>query len=328
MATKLIHKELSYTVYGILLQVRNELGPMLPEAFYRDATKIALTKANIRCEVEKSFTVFYQGTQVGLYAVDLWVEDGKIVLELKVAPAILPLHKAQAISYLKVTDADLAIIANFGTPSFVTERLPNFVRDKQVAFVWTPRELDRDLLYPELTEPLFKLLHRVHFELGPGFLHQIYRRATMVALQTEKIFYNYLQQIPVLFQGHHIGNQETHMLRVEEKILLAPIAVLEITEAMEARLRALLIQQGLQLGLIANFHGVVLEIKAVRAPATQAKTTTNWGKNEGRHRQVVHKPGQCQSTTQSTPPPIRCSFTYRRMLTCDLVIYSAASVFS
>ena len=45
MDTKIIHKELSYTVHGILLQVRNELGPMLPEAFYRDALKIALTKS-------------------------------------------------------------------------------------------------------------------------------------------------------------------------------------------------------------------------------------------------------------------------------------------
>jgi GxxExxY protein len=271
VVTKLIHKELSYKVHGILLEVRNELGPMLPEAFYRDATKIALTKANIRCEVEKSFTVTYQGTQVGLYAVDLWLEDGKILLELKVAPAILPLHKAQAISYLKVTNADLAIIANFGMPSFTSKRLPNFVRDKQPSFVWVPREIDRGMLYPELTEPLFNLLHRVHFELGPGFLHQVYRRSTMVALQTAKTFYNYLQEIPVLFQGHHIGNQETHVLRIEEKILLVPIAVTTITEAMEARLRALLMQQGLQLGLIANFHGMALEIKAVRAPATHTK---------------------------------------------------------
>ncbi len=55
--TELIHKELSYTVHGILLQVRNELAPMLPESFYRDAAKIALTKASIRCEVEKCFNV-------------------------------------------------------------------------------------------------------------------------------------------------------------------------------------------------------------------------------------------------------------------------------
>ena len=51
---------------------------------------------------------------MGLYYVDVWIEDGKILLELKVAPAIAPIHKAQAISYLKVTDADLAIVANYG----------------------------------------------------------------------------------------------------------------------------------------------------------------------------------------------------------------------
>lgn len=271
MVTKIIHKELSYKVHGILLQVRNELGPMLPEAFYRDAAKIAFSKANIRCEDEKSFTVTYFGTQVGLYAVDLWIDDGKILIELKVAPTILPLHKAQAISYLKVTNADLAIVANFGTSSFMSERLPNFLRDKQPSFTWTPQPLDDDMLYPELTDPLFKLLHEVHFELGPGFLHQVYRRATMVALQKEKIFYNYLQQLPVLFQGHHIGNQETHLVRIEDKILLAPIAVSEITEAMESRLKAVLMQQGLQLGCIANFNGLSLVIKPVRVSKKSAK---------------------------------------------------------
>jgi len=276
VATTLIHKELSYKVQGILLQVRNELGPMLPETFYREATRIALVQAGIQCEAEKSFTVTYQGTQVGLYAVDLWLEDGKILLELKVAPAILPLHKAQAISYLKVTNADLAIIANFGTPSFVSERLPNFLREKQPAFVWNPRERAHDMLYPELTELLFKVLHRVHFALGPGFFHQVYRRATMIALQTENVLYHYLRAIPVLFLGHHIGNQETYVVRVDEKVLLAPIAVTEITEAMEARLRALLMQQRLQLGLIANFHGVSLAVKAVRVSAASAKPNDTW----------------------------------------------------
>jgi GxxExxY protein len=262
---EIIHKELSYRAHGILLHVRNELGPMLPEAFYRDAANLALAAAGIRCEVEKPFTVLYRGTQVGVYYVDLWLEDGKILLELKSSIRILPLHKAQAISYLKVTNADLAIVVNFGSESFTTERLPNFLANKQPSFTWQPTSLAVNILYPELTNQVFKILHQIHFELGSGFLHQVYCRATMIALQQDGLLDTYIQELPVYYQGHHLGNRETHLICIENKILLAAVAVAEITESMQSRLKAILIQQGLQLGFIANFNGVSLVIKPVRS---------------------------------------------------------------
>lgn len=61
--------------------------------------------------------------------VDVWIENGKLILELKVAPQIMPVYKAQALSYLKVTNADLAIVVNFGAGSLETERMPK--RDGQ-----------------------------------------------------------------------------------------------------------------------------------------------------------------------------------------------------
>ena len=118
---ELVHPELSYRVRGVLLHVYNKLGPLLKEEYYRDAIVLGLNKHGIACEPEKSFEVYYEDERVGLYYVDVWVEDGKILLELKVVPAIEPIHKAQAISYLKVTDADLAIVANYGGPSLESE---------------------------------------------------------------------------------------------------------------------------------------------------------------------------------------------------------------
>ena len=52
-----------------------------------------------------------------------------MLIELKVGPTIEPLHKAQAISYLKIPDADLALVVSYGGPSLQDERLPNSVRD-------------------------------------------------------------------------------------------------------------------------------------------------------------------------------------------------------
>lgn len=262
--TKIIHKELSYNIRGILFSVYNKLGPMLPERFYQEAIAISLGAKKIAFRTEKSFEIYYRNNQVGLYYVDMWIEKGQIILELKVAPEITPLHRAQALSYLKVTNADLAIVASFGAKSLLDERLPNFLRDKVPTFAWQKHALPENALYPELTHHLLEVLHHVHFELGPGFLHQVYRRATMIELQHRGLRYHYLKQMPVHYEGHYLGHQEVRLIQVEDKILLATIAVKQFDEAMEAELKARLRHLGLSLGLLANFNSTTLQIKFVR----------------------------------------------------------------
>ncbi len=51
--TKIIHKELSYTVRGVLFDVHNQLGSVLPEQFYQDAIAIGLEAKGIACQTEK-----------------------------------------------------------------------------------------------------------------------------------------------------------------------------------------------------------------------------------------------------------------------------------
>ena len=79
--TKLIHEELSYAVRGLLFDVYNQLGPTLPENFYQSAIAIGLESKGIRCHTEKQFEVAYRGVQVGRFYVDVWIEDGKMLLE-------------------------------------------------------------------------------------------------------------------------------------------------------------------------------------------------------------------------------------------------------
>ena len=92
--TKLIHPELSYKIHGVFLDIHRQLGPMLPEEFYQKAGLIGLKRIGVECEREKAFLVSYKGKRVGLYFVDLWIESGKILLELKSVQKIMPLHKA------------------------------------------------------------------------------------------------------------------------------------------------------------------------------------------------------------------------------------------
>ncbi len=262
--TNLIHADLTYTLRGVMFDVYNQLGPALPEKVYQQAMSIGLEKQGLSHQRERSFEVYYRNQRVGFYLTDIWLKGGQVIVELKVAPEILPIHQAQTISYLKVTDADLALIANFGAASMQIERLPNFVRHKTVDLHWTPQTLPDSALYPELTDKLLQSLHQVQLALGAGFLHQIYRRATMIELQYQGIKFEYIKTMPLTYQGQQIGLQEVRLIAVEGKILVATIAVKQLNQTMRQALQARLRHLDFQLGILANFNTPRLEFIMVR----------------------------------------------------------------
>jgi GxxExxY protein len=262
--TKLLYADLTYAIRGVLMQVHNTLGPGLPEAFYDQAASIGFQEVGIACERQKSFYVYYEDVQVGHYIPDATFAGDKVLLDYKVENEITPLHKAQVISYLKVTDADLGLVGNFGAASLQIERLPNFLRDKRPQFEWRPRPLSDDMLYPDLTAALFRCLHKVHFALGPGFFHRVYRRATMVELEHSGLNCRYVKELPVCFHDHPLGNVPCRLIVVDDKIAVAAFALREVGEAEQRALLARLRQLNLQLGLLANFHDTRLDIQPVR----------------------------------------------------------------
>jgi GxxExxY protein len=87
----------------------------------------------------------------------------------------------------------------------------------------------------------------------------------MVELREYNIGYEYIKQIPIYYKGHHLGNQETYLLYVEENILLAPIAVRQLTSSLKAQLKSRLKHHGAKLGIIANFNQTKLDIAFVTA---------------------------------------------------------------
>ncbi len=259
----LIHKELTYIVRGVLFKVYNQLGPKLPEKLYQKAVTYGLIEQGISCEQEKQFEVIYRNESSGTYYIDHWLEDGKLLLELKVKPEIMPIHKAQTISYLKLTGADLAIIANFGAKSLQDQRLPNFIRGKTTDFQWQPQPLSTDILYPALTDTILKGLYRVHFILGPGFIHRVYRRAMMIELQQQGIGYEPIRKIDFYYNNKYVGQQKTQIIKVENKILLGVFALKTIDEAMKMVMNTRLKHLGVKVGILANFYGEQLVVERV-----------------------------------------------------------------
>ena len=261
--SRLIHEELSYLVRGVLFDVYNQLGPRLSEKIYQQAVTHGLKERGIILKSEKQFEVIYREMSAGTFYVDLWLEGGKMLLELKVAPYIMPIHQAQTISYLKLTDADLAIIANFGTDSLQDKRLPNFIRDKSVDFQWQPKKRTENTLFPTLLDNLFEALHQVHFTLGPGFIHRVYRQAVMIELRYQGIDYEHIRKLQFYYNNYCVGVEKVQVIQVENKILLGIFALESMDKIMGMVMKARMRHLGMSVGMLANFYGERLVVETV-----------------------------------------------------------------
>lgn len=263
--TELVYPELSYTVQGAFYDVYNELRYLdLSEEGWESALLIALEERGVPAQRQVEYELRYKGYRIGRFFVDV-LADGKLLLELKAEDKLLPIDEAQLIAYLKVTGLKLGILVNFGGDELEFRRIPNFVSQRSTCrpSVGAGPSLS-DLLYPELTEELRAILYEVHSELGPGFIHMHYRRATQIELRQHDISYEVKKEMTIQFRGRPIETRETRLLIVDKRVLLAPIAVRQITPRLKGRFRQYLRLLDLNLGLIANFHAPSLEIETVR----------------------------------------------------------------
>jgi GxxExxY protein len=121
--SNIIHKEESYKIIGICIEVHNNLGAGFLEIVYKDALEYEFRKENIPYEREKQYEVNYKGKILPhkFYA-DFVVYD-KIIFEVKGVSCITEEFVAQAINYLKVSGNQLALIANFGELKLTTKRI-------------------------------------------------------------------------------------------------------------------------------------------------------------------------------------------------------------
>ena len=95
------------------MKVHTALGPGLLESVYEKCLKHELVKRGLRVESQMWLPVVYDGTEMeGGYKIDLLVEE-IVVVELKVVEQILPIHKAQLLSYLKLSNKNVGLLINF-----------------------------------------------------------------------------------------------------------------------------------------------------------------------------------------------------------------------
>ncbi len=95
--------------------VHASLGPGLLESIYELCLLHELKKRGLRVERQVSLPVIYDGIQFDAgFRLDLVVES-LVVIELKAVEILLPIHKAQLLTYLKLSGYRLGLILNFNS---------------------------------------------------------------------------------------------------------------------------------------------------------------------------------------------------------------------
>jgi GxxExxY protein len=100
-------------IIGLAINVHRLMGPGLLESVYLSCLCYELKNAGLMVEREKMVPLFYKGVKLDQsYRLDLLVQE-KIIVEIKTVESITAIHKAQLLSYLKLTGCPIGLLINF-----------------------------------------------------------------------------------------------------------------------------------------------------------------------------------------------------------------------
>ena len=105
--------DLTGRIIGCAMKVHSALGPGLLESAYEACLEYELKRSGLRAERQKPLPVIYEAVSVDCgYRIDLLVE-GSVIVELKAVEALAPIHEAQLLSYLKLSNLQVGLLINF-----------------------------------------------------------------------------------------------------------------------------------------------------------------------------------------------------------------------
>jgi len=108
--------QVSAQVVDAAIKVHSVLGAGLLENAYEACLAYELGKRGLQVEVQLALPVVYEQVQIDAgYRIDLLVEGG-VIVELKSVEGLLPIHEAQLLSYLRLSQKRLGLLINFNVP--------------------------------------------------------------------------------------------------------------------------------------------------------------------------------------------------------------------
>jgi len=105
--------DLTGTVIGSAYKVHNKLGAGFIEKVYENALRIELDKLGFKIKQQEPIAVFYEGSLVGKFYADLWIDD-RLIIEVKANVNLAKEFEVQLVNYLAATGVDDGLLINFG----------------------------------------------------------------------------------------------------------------------------------------------------------------------------------------------------------------------
>ncbi len=100
-------------VIGAAIQVHREIGPGMLESAYEACLAYELVERGWKIEQQKPVPLVYKGVHLECgYRMDLLVQD-QVIVEIKAVDQIMPIHRAQLLSYLKLSGLKVGLLINF-----------------------------------------------------------------------------------------------------------------------------------------------------------------------------------------------------------------------
>lgn len=121
---KVIYKDLSYKISGLLFYIHNKLGRYSKEKNYADALELVLKEGTIPFKRELAISTDILSKKLNLYRFDFLI-DNKILLELKAKDFISKDDYFQVLKYIKLNNVKLGLLVNFREKYLKPRRILN-----------------------------------------------------------------------------------------------------------------------------------------------------------------------------------------------------------
>ena len=107
--------EIAKVIVDTAFHIHKKLGPGLLETVYEVVLAHGLKRRGLNIERQVPVSIVFEGLTFDEgFRADIIVED-KVIVELKSIEKVLPVHKKQLLTYLRLTDKRLGLLINFGS---------------------------------------------------------------------------------------------------------------------------------------------------------------------------------------------------------------------
>ncbi len=105
--------DITGNIIDCCVKIHKALGPGLLESVYEEVLSYELKKKGLSCERQVSVPVVYDELKMDLGFRSDMIVDNKVIIELKSVESVLPVHKKQLLTYLKLSQKKVGLLINF-----------------------------------------------------------------------------------------------------------------------------------------------------------------------------------------------------------------------